>query len=120
MLASFTIDDAILSPTDDYVEVTLTFDDGSERWCFFITPEYIAKSLDRRHPEARAPKGQDEFAPSIAFLGETLTTETGTQFGMVYAPHMIVVSELSESVVAETLRYLEVMGELEDCSKPMS
>jgi hypothetical protein len=39
---------------------------------------------------------------------------------MVYAPHMIVVSELSESVVAETLRYLEVMGELEDCSKPMS
>ena len=39
---------------------------------------------------------------------------------MVYAPHMLIVSELSESVIEETLRYLEMMGELEDCSKPMS
>lgn len=119
MLASFSIDDAILSATDDYVEVTLTFDDGRERWCFFITPEYIARSLSRRHPEPKPLKGNEDFITSIAFLGETLTTETGTEFGMVYAPHMIVVSEMSESVIAETLRYLEVMGELEDCSKPM-
>ena len=120
MLTSFSIDDAILSATDDYVEVTLTFDDGSERWCFFITPEYIARSLGRHHPDSKPLKGHEDFITSIAFLGETLTTETGMQFGMVYAPHMIIVSEMSENVIAETLRYLETMGELHDCSKPMS
>ncbi|MBZ0289723.1 MAG: hypothetical protein K8I30_19020, partial [Anaerolineae bacterium] len=114
MLASFSIDDAILSPTDDYVEVTLTFDDGSERWCFFITPDYIARSLGNGHADPKPLRGHEEFSNSIAFLGETLTTETGAQFGMVYAPHMLIVSELSESVIAETLRYLEMMGELED------
>jgi hypothetical protein len=119
MLVSFNIDDTIVSATDDSVEVTLMFDGGRRRWCFFITPEYINKALGKRHPHSK--QGQDDFmTTSIAFLGEALTTDTGTAFGMMYAPHMLIVSELSEDVIAATLRHLDAMGELEDCSKEMS
>jgi hypothetical protein len=119
MLASFTIDDPIVTASDDCVEVTITLDDGRRRWCFFITPEYLARGLGGYHP---TPKPHDHTGFSITTfsrVGEKLTAENGTSFGMITAPHMIVVTELSEAVIAETLRYLDSIGELKTCSKAL-
>ena|GEM_PF-5578889 len=53
------------------------------------------------------------------YLGETLTSKEETRFGLIAAPHMIVVSELSEDVIAEALRSLHEQGKLQRSTLPL-
>ena len=92
-LKSITIDDDLATVDTGAIEVTLTFSDGSKRWCFFMTPQTLAAVGD--------------FVP-------------GTQVRVHYgAPHMVVVSEISADIIEKTIRLLEAEIELESCTRPL-
>jgi hypothetical protein len=119
VLESFRIDDPIVNTDDDYVEVTIILSDKSHRWCFFMTPAYLNKALGGYHPDAKTRLVSKLSITSHTLVGESLVAKDATQFGMLSAPHMILVSQLSEEIIAETLRYLDQYGELEQCTKPL-
>ena len=92
-LASFKLDDPLDRPHEGAVEVTITLDSGEARWCFFMTPDRLAQ------------------------VGDYVS---GTRVRAHYdAPHMIVVSELSEDIIGKVLGQLDSEGALERCSKPL-
>lgn len=73
------------------VEVVLTLDDGSRRWCFFHSPKTISNCGD--------------------FID-------GTEIRLHYgAKHMFVVSELSEATIKNALAHVERLGEVLECTK---
>jgi|KBSSwiStaDraftv2_1062776.scaffolds.fasta_scaffold3141702_1 hypothetical protein len=92
-LKSFTIDDAVAGAEHGGVEVTITLADDRRRWCFFMTPGDLESAGD--------------FVPG---------TEVRFHYG---ASHMIVVSELSRSIIEAVLQHLESTGELEECTRPL-
>ena len=80
------IDDDPANASVSAIEVIVTFEDDSRRWCFFFTPEALASC--------------GYWVP-------------GTQVRYhVGVPHMIVVSEINERIVEEALRALDHQGEL--------
>lgn len=86
MIKSFTIDDDV--STIGAVEVTVELQNGQRRWCFFITPH------------------------SLNCVGDYLPdTNVRVHFGV---SHMIVVSQLDEAIVENTLRLIEKEGKLEN------
>ena len=90
-LRQFTIDDALADAGRGAVEVTVTMDDGTSRWCYFMTPTALSEAGD--------------WVP-------------GTQVRFHYgAPHMIVVSELNADIVDRVLRHLDKCGELISCTR---
>src|SRR5215470_2088546 len=86
-LLTYSIDDAITDPLRDTVEVTVDFGGGRKRWLFFITPQQLAAVGD-----------WIEGTRIRMHLGER---------------HMIIVGELSESVIDKVLHQLHASGELE-------
>ena len=80
-----TIDDPITDPLTSSVEVTIDFK-GQRRWLFFTTPHLLASVGDFV-----------EGTQARLHLGER---------------HMIVVSELSETIIKKVLRSLHNCGEL--------
>ncbi len=76
--------------TNHAVEVYVTLTDGSKRWCFFHSPETIKNCGD--------------------FLKNT---NIRIHYG---AKHMFVVSELSQSVIRQTLNQLDQAGEIVECT----
>lgn len=88
----YTIDDAITDPLTSSVEVTIDFG-GQKRWLFFATPKLLASAGDF------VPGTQVRF-----HLGE---------------PHMIVVSELTETVIEAVLRDLWEVGCLARHTAPL-
>src|SRR4051812_25944362 len=42
MMQTFKINDPIHDPNRDCIEVTVTFKDGSQRWCIFVTPAWLS------------------------------------------------------------------------------
>lgn len=92
-MVPYTIDDPIKSPLTCSVSVTLDF--GSEkRWLFFATPQLLASVGD-----------WVEGTEVRRHLGER---------------HMIVVSELNESIIDTVLRSLHDTGELVSRTLPLS
>jgi len=89
----YTIDDTITDPLRDTVEVTIDFGSGRKRWLFFITSQQLAAVGD-----------WIEGTRIRLHLGER---------------HMIVVGELSESVIDKVLRLLHTSGELEARTLPL-
>lgn len=88
----YTIDDPLTDPLTCSVEVTIDFG-GHKSWLFFVTPQLLASAGD--------------FVPGTkvrVHLGE---------------PHMVVVSELSESVIDGVLRHLWEAGGLERHTVPL-
>lgn len=85
-LISWKFDDEIYDPKDEWnwVEVTLTFDDGSKRWSILYTPERLKNNLSR--PDIHPPG--------------------------LFIPHMIIVRSYETNDVELTLRYLESEGDL--------
>jgi hypothetical protein len=81
----YTIDDPITDPLTNSVEVTIDFE-GQRRWLFFTTPHLLASVGDFV-----------EGTKVRVHLGER---------------HMIVVSELSESIIDRVLSSLYASGEL--------
>ena len=90
---SFTIDDPIAEPLSCSVEVTIEFEDGRRRWCFFATPQ---------------------------LLGAVGDFVQGTRVRLhLGVPHMIVVSELSEAIIKKVLVGLAAGGRLESHTIPL-
>jgi hypothetical protein len=76
------------------IEVEVVLSDGQRRWCFFMTPEALAACGD--------------------MLG-------GTQVRLHYgAPHMIVMTTLTEGLIEQALRYIDAQGDLIACTRPVA
>ncbi|MBA3824985.1 MAG: hypothetical protein H0X24_13950 [Ktedonobacterales bacterium] len=69
------------------IDVTITFNDGHQRWCTFITPD-IMKNLD----------------------GEFIVE--GSQLFFYGNPHLIIVSELSDRFIKESVSYITKHGKI--------
>lgn len=91
MIANIEIVDPIELSKTGGIEVVVKLEDGKERWCFFLTPE---------------------GASSCGYW------ITGTKVRFHYgAPHMIVVSEISEEIIRAALKDIENQGLIESCTK---
>jgi hypothetical protein len=89
----YTIDDQIKDPEKATAEVTVDFGNGNKRWCFFITPQ--------------------QLAPNGSFV-------EGTKVRMhLGVTHMIVVSELTETIIENVLNELFVEQLLEEHTIPL-
>ncbi|WP_235549421.1 hypothetical protein [Paenibacillus sp. Root444D2] len=90
-LLNWKFDDEIQGAPDEWnwVEITLTFLDGSKRWSILYTPERLLNNLSR---------------PNIDPPG-------------LHIPHMIIVRSYRREDVERTLRFLEAESELISASK---
>ena len=85
-LKSFTIDDPVSRAPTGAVEVTVTFDTGERRWCFFFTPDTLSRCGD--------------FVD-----GSDVRLHLGV-------PHMLVLSRIDSVLIEKVLRSLDTAGEL--------
>jgi hypothetical protein len=90
----YKIDDLIEEPLTGAVEVTIDFGGGRKRWCFFATPQVLAAVGDLVN-------------------GTRVRVHLGVS-------HMIVVSELNESIIDRVLRQLHAEGKLERHTIPLA
>ena len=94
MLQTFTICDDLKDQDTCSIEVVLDMQDGSQRWCFFMTPNALISCGD--------------------WVGGT---QTRIHYG---APHMIVISErLTKDSIARALKHIAHIGDIEKCSLPI-
>lgn len=91
-MIQYTVDDPIIDPLTCSVEVTVEFE-GQKRWLYFVTPQLLASVGDFV-----------EGTQVRLHLGER---------------HMVVVSELSESVIDKVLSSLYDAGELASRTLPL-
>lgn len=91
MLSTITIDDDLSSQDSGGIEVILELENGTRRWCYFMTPK------------------------ALAACGDWID---GTQIRIHYAsPYMIVVADqLTEEVIENALKHIDRAGEIETCS----
>ncbi|MHA6534603.1 hypothetical protein [Paenibacillus sp. BAC0078] len=74
-----------------FVEVTLSFSDGSKRWCNLTTPEKLVEHFNNEFMDP----------PSI------------------HMKHLIIMKTLNTEVVEQTLKYLDNQNELIDITIPL-
>ena len=86
-LVVWQFDDAVKDSTNDAVEVSFVLSDGQRRWCWFMTPAYLLRLLEKPHAE-----------PGI------------------WLANIVVVRDLSPDGVDAMLRQLDQQGELECAS----
>ena len=111
-LSAFTIDDPIQDPVYDCIEVTITLASGQSRWCIFTTAKWLDRALaGESQPKAVGPVIQHTL------LDTPLATASGQPFRMIGVPHLIIVSELSNEVIAETLGHLAGQRQLQQCTR---
>jgi hypothetical protein len=89
----YTIDDPIEDSQTSTVEVTIDFGNGRKRWCFFITPNQLATNGD-------------------------LVDKTNVRMHLG-VPHMIIVSQLNETIIEAVLKQLFDDGRLEEHTTPL-
>ncbi len=87
-ISSIKIKNEIEAHNQHAIEVDVIMQDGSQRWCFFVTPEGIPNFGD--------------FIDS--------DKDVRIHFG---AAHMIVISKISEELIKKTIGHIENIGELE-------
>jgi hypothetical protein len=80
----------IINEFQSAADVSFTLDDGTERWCWFITPAHLAAQLNQPY------------------------AEPGMQ-----GVHLIFVRSLAPAVVEAMLRHLDEQGELIAASLPV-
>jgi hypothetical protein len=90
VLVNWQFDYPIVNEFQDETDVSFTLDDGTRRWCWFITPAHLAARLNQPYAE-----------PGIQ------------------SAHMIVVRSLAPEVVGAMLRHLDEQGELIAASLPV-
>ncbi|RAP77236.1 hypothetical protein [Paenibacillus montanisoli] len=93
-LLKWKFDDEPAGSSDEWnwVEITMSFEDGSERWSILYTPERLKNNLSRKDID---PPG-------------------------LFIPHMIIVRSYDVVDIERTLRYLENENELITASKPLN
>ena len=88
------ITDTITDFPTSAVDVEVELSNEQRRWCFFVTPDTLARN------------------------GDLLDgTDVRFHYG---APHMIVVSEISETIIKKALLEIESQGELIECTRQIS
>ena len=93
LVRSIKIEHEIPSPLTYAVEVTIEFESGDRRWCYFCTPESLGRFGD--------------------FLsGTTIRMHAGS-------PHMIVLSTVTEETMHAAVRELEKSGDLLNATRPL-
>ena len=87
-ITSISIDDPLDTHDQQAIVVTITLQNGSRRWCFFVTPEGVPN------------------------FGDYLDSDKSVRihFG---AAHMIVISKISEEIIRGVLAHIDRIGELE-------
>jgi len=91
-IKSIEIEDPIERHKRGAIEVAITTTSGEKRWCFFFTPE------------------------GMAACGDWIE---GTKVRFHYGcSHMILVSEISESIIESALRDIDKQGEIKLCTIP--
>ncbi len=76
------------------IDVVIELSEGQARWCFFATPDILATLSQIR-------------------LG-------GGTINMYGAPHLIVVSTMSEEIIVQALESINKLGELMECTLPVN
>jgi hypothetical protein len=96
MMVSYTVDDRIENGTNDWVDVTITFNTGERRWCSFATPLALA---------------------THSRMGD-FTNESNIHYycGM---NHVIVTNELSFEQIGEILKHMDSQDDLMKSSRPL-
>ena len=92
-LLSYAIDDSLKLSFSGAVEVTVTFDSGEQRWCFFFTPQGLAYCGD--------------LVP-----GSDIRLHLGV-------PHMLVTSRLDTDIIKTVLHELDSSGKLVEHTCPL-
>jgi len=91
MIANIEIEDPIELSKTGAIEVIVTLETGERRWCFFFTPE------------------------GAGACGNWIE---GTKIRFHYgASHMIIVSEISETIIHAALKDIEKQGLINECTK---
>jgi hypothetical protein len=89
-MSSWKFDDLIESY--NFIEITITFDDGSSRWCLLTTP---IKLLEHFKNETVEPPG-------------------------INMRHLFIMKTLDINDIEKTLRHLDKQGDLLDSTIPLS
>ena len=104
-MARFTIDDEIMDPDDDCVEVSVYLSGGERRWCYFATGAWVMKvALGLVEPKHVIKHGLE--MNQVTMLTHGLRDTSGVSFSMISVPHLVITSRLSEDIIDATLRYL--------------
>jgi len=91
-IESIEIEDPIELHTTIAIEVAIVTTEGGKRWCFFLTPE------------------------GISACGDWIeVTKVRFHYG---ASHMVLFSEISESIIESALRDIDKQGKIELCTIP--
>ena len=93
MIKSIIIEDSIASHIKRAIEVVLEMNDGTKRWCFFLTPEGASQCGD--------------------FIEGT---KTRIHYG---APHVFIVSDISKDIIESAIKQAEKEGNLLQCTLPI-
>ena len=118
VIDNFTIDDPIHDPKCDCVEVTVKMSTGRRRWCFFVTPGWLSGYLNSTI-EPKLIDNDGFIMHQITYLGDSITSKTGTRFEAIHVPHMIIVPEMTVEIIEATLRHIEKQGELRQCTRSL-
>jgi hypothetical protein len=90
-LRSFIIEDSIQSPLTHAIEVTIQLHDGERRWCYFATPD------------------------SLARFGDWIDdTEIRIHYG---APHLIVLAQVTPETIESALKHIDANGEFRQATR---
>ncbi len=93
MINNIVIEDPIETHITGAIEVIVEMNDGSKRWCFFLTPQGVTQ------------------------CGDLIE---GTKIKFHYgASHMFIVSKISKKIIEATIMQVEKQGELERCTLPI-
>jgi len=93
-ITDIVIDDDLNDPSTASVEVTVKLSNGEDRWCFFATPDMLARS-------------------SQIQLDEGVINMYGVR-------HLIVVSTVTGGMITQSLEAIDRQGELMNCTLPVN
>lgn len=116
MISAITLDDPIHDPYHECIEVTISLSNGQERWCFCVTPSWLASAVTR-HVEPKQTELHGFAIGQLTLLADYHTTNTGTSFGFISMPHMITLSSLSHEIITAALEYINNQDELLSCTR---
>jgi hypothetical protein len=112
MFKSFKIDDPIEDPKYGSIDVTVELTDGHLRWCNFVSIRWLAEKLIEN-----SGNSWWLFSP---WATSKFVTKDGIEFNMTNFPqHMILVSDLSEQIIEETLHQLDKHNQLKASTIPL-
>ncbi len=96
-LVRWWFDEEVQDETDDLVDISCEFDDGSLRWAWIGTPDYLKRLLEQRDdPE----KWDSQTEPAV------------------WATNLIVIRRLAAPEVDWVLNHIDARGELLAVTRP--